>query len=164
MALDHDLGAWVEALHPEDASVSDCSFLNVSRAIRSSCNTVLCGPTARCATCTPRLFRCRTPKEKPRELSDSPRTSPNASAELVLRESEERFRRLVNNLPDIVWTCDQQGRSTYVSSNVEQVFGYTAREICESASWWLSRIHTQDRERVLEAYQALFAANQPFDI
>ncbi len=85
-------------------------------------------------------------------------------AEMVLHQSEEKFRRLVDNLPDVVWTCDQKGQSKYVSANVEQVFGYRDREICGTGDWWLRNIHPEDRRRVHDAYQALFASHEPFDI
>jgi len=86
-------------------------------------------------------------------------------AEQVLSQSEEKFRRLVDNLPDVTWTADQHGRTSYISCNVENVLGYTAQEICERGEeLWLGRIHPNDVNRIVEANQALFAANRPFDV
>jgi PAS domain S-box-containing protein len=49
-------------------------------------------------------------------------------AEETLRESEEKFRFLAENMADIVWTTDMELRSTYVSPSVERVFGFTEEE------------------------------------
>ncbi len=86
-------------------------------------------------------------------------------AEQVLCRSEEKFRRLVDNLPGVTWTADQYGRTPYISRNVESVFGYTAEEICERGEeLWIGRIHPNDMYRVVEAYRVLFAANQPLNV
>ncbi len=52
-------------------------------------------------------------------------------AEEALRKSEERYRRLLANLPDVTWTAKSTGQTTYMSPNVEEVFGYTAEEFCQ---------------------------------
>ena len=81
------------------------------------------------------------------------------------RRSEERYRRLVANLPDVVWSSDQNGRTVFISPNVEAVFGFTPEEICVNGEeLWFGRIHAADQERVMEAFQALFACNEPFDL
>jgi diguanylate cyclase (GGDEF)-like protein/PAS domain S-box-containing protein len=50
-------------------------------------------------------------------------------AEERLRESEQRFRSLVENLNDVIYTMDAQGRFTYVSPSVERIAGYDASEM-----------------------------------
>ena len=46
----------------------------------------------------------------------------------VLRESEEKYRFLAENMVDLVWTLDPNFRTTYVSPSVEKVLGFTADE------------------------------------
>ena len=48
-----------------------------------------------------------------------------------LRRSEEKFRSLVTNIPDVMWTAAADGKIHYISPNVERVFGFTAAEIYE---------------------------------
>jgi PAS domain S-box-containing protein len=82
-----------------------------------------------------------------------------------LRESEEKYRSLVENIPDVAWTTDRDGRTVFVSPNVVNVSGRTPEEIyAAGGTLWLERMHPDDKERVKEAYEALFARNQPYDI
>ncbi len=50
-------------------------------------------------------------------------------AEAALRESEEKFRSLVENLNDVICSTDLEGRVTYVSPVIEQIIGYPVPEI-----------------------------------
>jgi PAS domain S-box-containing protein len=51
------------------------------------------------------------------------------TAENALLESRELYRNLVENLNDIILSLDPSGRITYISPVVEQVFGYSPREL-----------------------------------
>lgn len=50
-------------------------------------------------------------------------------AEARLRESEARFRRLVDTLPDIIWELDNQGRFVYASRQSIDILGFTPEEL-----------------------------------
>lgn len=85
--------------------------------------------------------------------------------EYALRESEERYRRLIENIPTVAWVSDEQGHTVYISPNVEQVYGYTAEEILSGGSeLWFKRVHPDDLERLQQAYTALFAQFITFDL
>jgi len=82
-----------------------------------------------------------------------------------LRASEEKYRSLVQNIPEAIWTSDREGNTIFVSSTIERVYGYTAKEILEGGkSLWAPRIHSDDLDRVDKAYEALFERNKPFDV
>lgn len=47
----------------------------------------------------------------------------------LLRQSEEKFRALVESTNDWIWEIDHNGNYTYVSPSVEALLGYTPQEV-----------------------------------
>lgn len=48
--------------------------------------------------------------------------------EEILRNSEEKYKSLVENTSDIIWETNTQGLYTYVSPQIETILGYTPEE------------------------------------
>ena len=86
-------------------------------------------------------------------------------AEDALRQSEEQYRRLLTNLPDVARTSNLNGEITYVSPNVQDIFGRTPQQVCDGGTAALiQRIHPDDRESVEVNYRKLFEENEVFDV
>ncbi len=85
-------------------------------------------------------------------------------AQELLVERERKFQRILTGLPDVTWTADRQGSYSYISPRVERLLGYSNHEIYAARPGFLhSRIHPEDRERVQNAYGALFREKKIFD-
>ena len=86
-------------------------------------------------------------------------------AQEELSYQEAQYHRLIENIPEIVWTADEQGRVVLISERIAEIFGYTPEEIRrEGPHLWYGRMHADDRSRVQEAYAKLFSDNRPFDV
>ncbi|MCX6922972.1 MAG: PAS domain S-box protein, partial [Verrucomicrobia bacterium] len=86
-------------------------------------------------------------------------------SEYTLSVSERKYRSLVANIPDVIWTCNANRELVYISDNVEKILGYTAIELMRSGeTLWLDRVHPNDITNVEIAYQLLFAKEKPFDL
>ena len=86
-------------------------------------------------------------------------------SEQALRASEEKYRSLIDHIPDVVWTADSNRELIYISGNVIKVLGFSSEELLENG-WhlWLDRIHPEDAAYVSQAYQGLFARGEKFDV
>lgn len=73
-------------------------------------------------------------------------------AEEALRESEERFRQVVETIREVFWMSDPgKERMLYVSPGYEQIWGRTCESLYRMPRSWMDSIHPEDRPRVLEA-------------
>lgn len=86
-------------------------------------------------------------------------------SEEALRASEEKYRSLIDHIPDVVWTANSAREIAYVGGNAEKVLGFTSDElVADGKKLWVERIHPDDAERISEAYDALFARKEKFDV
>ena len=89
------------------------------------------------------------------------------NAEVALRESEKKFRSLVEHLPEtIVYsaTLDAESTITYVSPQVANLLGYSHQDYCKDPSIWLKALHPDDREWVLAEVKRCYDAGGALDI
>ena len=78
--------------------------------------------------------------------------SERKKAELSLRESEERFRQVVENIEEVFWMIDlEQNRIVFISSGYEKIWRETRESLYSSPRRWIEAIHPEDRERVRDA-------------
>ncbi|HSH38202.1 MAG TPA: GAF domain-containing protein [Chthoniobacterales bacterium] len=77
-------------------------------------------------------------------------------AQEALRESEERFRQLADNITDMFWmTSPDSEKVYYVSPAYEVIRGRRAANLYADPREWLDAIHPDDRVRVQTAFAGL---------
>ena len=65
----------------------------------------------------------------------------------------ERYRDLVDDIDGVVWEADASSepfRFTFVSRRAEIILGYPSARWLVEPDFWLSRVHPDDRQRVLD--------------
>lgn len=78
----------------------------------------------------------------------------------ILKQSEERFRRMADNIQEIFWTMNPQTMEvTYVSKAYEQICERSCESLYAAPTSYRELIHQDDRERVLEGIGRLAETN-----
>ena len=82
-----------------------------------------------------------------------------------LAAAEEKYRWLVENNPDAIWTCNASGSLVFITANVQRILGFSAEEMCqEDLETRSARLHPEDRESVRNAFEAFVQGGTSFDL
>lgn len=87
--------------------------------------------------------------------------SSRKQVETQLRESDERFRQLAENIEEVFWMSDtSKNEIFYISPAYERIWGRKCEELYRDSRSWMESIHPEDRERVLLAAETKQAVGQ----
>ena len=78
-------------------------------------------------------------------------------AEEALRESEEKYRDLVENLTEVVYALDLNGKVQYISPAIKSLMGYTPKEMEGRA--FAGLIHKKDLPQAMERFKVLLSGH-----
>jgi PAS domain S-box-containing protein len=74
--------------------------------------------------------------------------------EEALRESEERFRQLAENIHEVFWMSDlKKSEMIYVSPAYEEVWGASCNSLYEQPRSFVDSIHPEDRGTVIATFE-----------
>ena len=81
-----------------------------------------------------------------------------------MRQSESRFRSLVEQLPAVVFhaALGEQDNEVYVSPQIEALLGFTQQEWLTNPLLWYSQLHPDDHDVVIEAFTRGIQCGGPF--
>ncbi|MFZ0087181.1 MAG: PAS domain S-box protein [Candidatus Acidiferrales bacterium] len=84
-----------------------------------------------------------------------------ALAEENLREGEERFRTLANNIPQLAWMADEHGSIFWYN---DRWFDYTGTTLQEMAGWGWRKVHDPNHvQRVVEKISKCFRTGEVWE-
>lgn len=104
------------------------------------------------------LFRnsvYREPGSEPYVLGHAQDVTELKQAERALRESEEKFRQIVETTREWIWSIDLQGRHTYCNPAVANILGYAPEDMMGRDCF--DYIHPEDRHWVGQMLYGLVA-------
>lgn len=78
----------------------------------------------------------------------------------ALRESEERFRKLADEAPVLIWMNDANRSGTFVNQYCLEFTGRSTEELLGER--WAEGIHPEDKQRCFEIYLLAFKKHQRF--
>jgi PAS domain S-box-containing protein len=79
----------------------------------------------------------------------------------LLRESEERFRTVADNVPQLIWTNDGNGRANYFNRRWYEYSGLSYEE--SAGPGWQAIVHPDDAPASIERWKTALAAGEVFD-
>jgi diguanylate cyclase (GGDEF)-like protein/PAS domain S-box-containing protein len=84
-----------------------------------------------------------------RDITEQNRTA------IALQKSEETYRSLVENINDVIFTLDPQGKITYISPAIERIAGYNVSDLLDKP--FTHMIHPDDMLIMLGNLEQSFA-------
>jgi diguanylate cyclase (GGDEF)-like protein/PAS domain S-box-containing protein len=84
------------------------------------------------------------------------------SAQRALLESEERYRRLLDNAPDMIYRWNiKDRRFDYLSPATEAVTGFTPAQVLEGPDILWQMVHPKDKDRVMNHWRTQVRGKGP---
>lgn len=90
----------------------------------------------------------------------------STQAQEALRQNEERFRLLAENVPGVIYLCRHDSRYTmiYLNDAVEQLTGYAKSELLGDGISFFDLYHPDDAKVIPSIVDRALEADQPFEL
>jgi two-component system, sensor histidine kinase and response regulator len=167
-----DQSFWVDRLHPQDRERA------VGRFVRAASAGGRFDHEYRIATKDGHWVWVRDIGHAVKDVDGTPvllrglmvEISDRKTLEEEAHETEDRFRRVVERLPAIVYLesvqrrPDEAGRMLYVSPQVESILGFAPDDWIRDPVAWARQFHPEDRARIRDEYQRIERTGQPLHV
>src|SRR5581483_641407 len=100
--------------------------------------------------------------EKGRQLQDQAEQLHRQELAALEEASEERYRQLADAMPQIVWTSDAAGATTYLNRRWFEYTGTTPEELGPNA--WLTVVHPDDLPGVVARREQTLYSGETFEV
>lgn len=87
--------------------------------------------------------------------------SAHREAEFALRQSDYRWRFAIEGSGDGLWDWDIVAKTVFFSDRWKDMLGFAPEEISNRTDEWTSRLHPDDKTRVIEILQSHVAGTTP---
>ena len=166
-------GVWLEGIHPDDRNSVAQSYAAMAAACRGEASDFtfrravdlrLLRPDGSVRWARIRLFPVLDGAGRVRRVagivSD---VTERVETDAKLAHAVARFRTLVEKLPVISYVTDPAilGKTLYISPQIEAKLGYSPEEWLGDPDFWLSRVHPDDRGRVLDGLRRFHHDGEP---
>ena len=80
----------------------------------------------------------------------------------TLRDSETRFRILIESLPQLVWICRPDGRAVYFN---QKWIDFSGTPLTDNYGYgWQRILHRDDHKRLYDVWQSAIKSGEPFNV
>lgn len=132
----------VPLIDEQSQLVGLCTYETICQVIEQQTGDILSNPSD-CCTCG-----------SSEDITDQKRTTE------TLRESEEQFRKLANELPILIWMSDANRLNTFVNQSTVEFTGRSLEDLLDTA--WVEGIHPEDKQHCFDTYLWAFKNYQRF--
>ena len=84
-------------------------------------------------------------------------------AENELRQSEEKFRQLAENIREVFFILSPTGEIIYISPSYEEIWGRSCKSLYENPKSWLESVHPEEKQYITEMLIAQINQGISFD-
>lgn len=90
-------------------------------------------------------------------------TVERAQAEAALRQSEQRFQRMANSVPQAIWVTDAQGNAEFLN---QWWVNYSGVPFEPATAWQIAAdiLHPEDGPRLVAAFRQAMQTGTPFEV
>lgn len=81
-----------------------------------------------------------------------------------LRRIQERYDLVMQGTNEAIWDWDVVADKSYWSPKMLELIGFTRDEVGDSQTKWSTRLHPDDRDRVLKVLKEHVEHNAPYDV